>query len=134
MTCYTHDTFADRLDDLLTGDEASAFDRHVAACPTCAFTLSQAATRHARLATPFAVPEPAADLKARIRADHARRAPARTWRVLRYAASFAAGVLVTIAAHALAPVSETPIAEPPPANRPTPAADISIPSLPRRIH
>ncbi len=134
MSCYSHDTFADRLDGLLTKDEKAAFDSHVETCKLCAFTLSQETARHALIQEPYAVPEPAQDLRARIQADHARREPSRLGRVLRYAASFAAGVVVTMAVDALTSASEAPDAPHSQTGARASETDDSLPAVPRRIH
>ncbi len=97
---YTCDTFHadldDRLDDLLEPAVAAAFDAHLAGCGACQATHTEGVALRGALYRPYAVDPLPADLRARIDAAAQARRPSRTALVLRYAASFAAGVPVTL--------------------------------------
>lgn len=117
----------DALDELLDADEARAFDAHLATCAACRSSHEAAARRHARILAPYPVAAPSRDLPARITRQHQLR----TRRVPRwagYAASFAAGVLVTILLRA----PSLPATPPEPVSQPVAAqpADTSPDSTP----
>ena len=134
MTCYTAEQLADRLDDLLEGDERTLVDRHVESCSVCAGLLEQVRARQSLIASPYFVTPPPIDLRERARHEHAVRS-FRGGRLLRYAASFAAGVVVTLAFNAMTRATPTSTAESPsrPA-APQPITSERLPTVPRRIH
>jgi predicted anti-sigma-YlaC factor YlaD len=137
---------ADRLDGLLERADEERVDAHLAACLPCADHAERARARLATLHTPWEVPAAADDLPRRAREAFARTASGRTplapgraaFVLLRYAATFAAGVLVTLlAAHPTAPAAQPPtIAAAPPVSpapeTPSPVA-VDFSSTPRRI-
>jgi anti-sigma factor RsiW len=96
MTCAdSRPLLPDLLDGLLEASEESRVRAHLGECAACAAALAAAESERARWARPYAVPEAPADLPARVRAlGLAPRSPSH-W--VRYAASFAAGVLLTLA-------------------------------------
>ncbi len=90
----------DRLDELMGPAATRAVDAHVEHCTACRAARTHLEEGRRRLYTPFAVPPAPAGTEARIRARVAGRpvAAAGRWRLaFSCAASFAAGVLVTLA-------------------------------------
>ena len=113
MDCTEYrDRIADRLDDLLEAAVAKRFDAHGDVCATCAVALADGRRMRAALYRPYRVPAAPADLPQRVLARHAP-APRRTIvHLAQYAASFAAGALVTLAVISLRspPEVATPLA------------------------
>lgn len=133
MTTCPHcpHTPEDRIDGLLEPAEAAAYDLHRAECPTCAAAHARAEATLARLYAPFAVEAPAPDIPSRAQATLERRQRRPLAQLVRYAASFAAGVLVTLVITSIgqpkATISKTglppsplpSVIEPPPTAQPT---------------
>lgn len=127
----------DRIDGLLSAADAARYDRHIEGCAQCADAHAASAAMLERLYAPFAVEPAAPDLVARTREAFARRPGSPVGQILRYAASFAAGVLVTLALTAIAQeetAAHTP-AESPVTAEPvdSPAATPSLPAPLARI-
>jgi predicted anti-sigma-YlaC factor YlaD len=89
----------DHLDELVGPRTARALDAHVEHCAACRAVRERIEEGRRRLYAPFAVPPAPAGTEARIRARIARPVPAPgRWRLaFSCAASFAAGVVVTLA-------------------------------------
>ena len=100
--------FFDHVDGLLDEADAKRIEAHVAGCASCAAGLERARRMSAAIAAPWAVAGPAADLPMRALARRASRpavdpAPAVGSRgpraavvALRYALTFAAGIVVAL--------------------------------------
>jgi anti-sigma factor RsiW len=133
---FPRERVADLLDGLLEPGEADAARAHLATCAACAAEAERLAARNARLYRPFAVAEPPADLAGRILARRGVRRRTHLVRALCYAAAFAAGVLVTLAAtagratSAPSPTTDVPA---PPAAVASPIPYVPPPLTPRRI-
>lgn len=130
---------ADHLDGLLDEVEAARACEHLAGCATCAVEADRVRRVQAALTAPWDVPAPSPDLPLRALASARARASrfgCVAGTALRYAATFAAGVLVTLLvlrAEGTPPVrAPVEVAEPAPA--PPPAPEPVAPSFsPRRI-
>jgi anti-sigma factor RsiW len=127
---------ADHLDGLLELADATRVEAHLATCTACA----RAAGTIRALATPWSVPDAPGDLPQRARAAFARLSPPRARAVvaLRYAATFAAGVLVTLLF--VRPEGTTPPVTPVVADAPAPQPraltaphPVDVPPTRRRI-
>lgn len=136
MNCdEVREALADRLDGLLESEHAARLDAHTTACEKCAAARERQASLRERVYAPLAVEAAAENLRARIveRAASSRRV-SRPFRrlVIPCVASFAVGVLVTLA------VLGQRVPEPVPAARPAPVeiheARPVIPPPLRRIH
>lgn len=105
----------DRDDGLLQPGARAALDDHLRTCSACDQAAAEARSLRAVLFMPEDVGAPPTDLPARIAAEMRRtperaRAP-RAW-LFRYAAAFAAGVLVTLAVQGSPEAPRAPVAEP----------------------
>ena len=121
----------DRLDELLEPADEAALDEHVGACPACQAARRRAVTVREALYRPWAVPRAAPELATRIVRRHRRDATRRTWAILRYAAVFAAGVLVARTFAAPQPASTSPATAPAPVT--APAIESPFSDYPLRI-
>ena len=124
----------DRLDGLLPTARAARLDAHLMQCQACAAARDRLAALRAQVYTPIAVEAPTTGLRARIEARASTsitpRHPVRRF-LIPCAASFAAGVIVTLA------LIGRRVPEPPPTAAPAPteiqeARPIAPPPL-RRI-
>jgi anti-sigma factor RsiW len=138
----TRALLTDWLDGLLDEPEAARVFEHLADCAPCAAEANRTRRVQAALAAPWDVPAPSADLPllalaaARTRRSSGRRV---TGTLLRYGATFAAGVLAAFLVLRAEPTQPatlpTPVAAAQPAPEPTAVPElVSVSFTPRRIH
>lgn len=105
---------ADHLDGLLEPAQAARASEHLETCAACAGEADRARRIHAALAAPWDVPGPSTDLPLRALASARARRPG-SGRVvgvaLRYAATFAAGVLAAFLVFRAEPARSLPTTE-----------------------
>ncbi|MDJ0974720.1 MAG: zf-HC2 domain-containing protein [Planctomycetota bacterium] len=123
----------DHLDALLSTEDAETLEVHLESCAACRAAQMRAVALRDALYRPYDV-DPLPDaLRARIELAATQSRPARPVLLLRYAASFAAGVLVTLAlttGRADAVSSSPSVDEPTRAETPDPQPAIGVPMTP----